>query len=208
MQRIFTFFLCFFLITILNTVLGQDLMLKLNGKEIKDVKVLDITANTIQFQEFGKENGRKKSIYRDNVFHIVYANGTEKVTYLPDPTDKEEYTIEQMRMFILGVRDSRKVYHHIPSFAVGLIAGVAGPFFANYTLGPLIALPPALGTLVASIGSPNMNKQKVDPKFLNNEEYMMGYSHQARKKKIRNAFLSSLVGVAAGLVLVKMVPEP
>ncbi len=184
---------------------AQDKIIKLNDREITDIKVLDITANTVKFQRTGSMN--TKSIYKDNLFGVVYENGTEKVIYLPDPNDDDDYTIDQMRMFLRGSKDARLKYHSFGSTVTGLAFGIAGPFLASVSLGPLIMLPPAVGMLLVSMGSPNMRNQKVDPKYLNNEEYLMGYQHKARKKKVRNAFFSSLAGIAVGLVIMNNVVD-
>lgn len=195
---------CLFLYVQLCAVAGfaQDKISLLNSKEIVNIKVVDITANTIQYQIVGIENPKTKSIYRDNVFAITYLDGTEKIIYLPEPTDDGEYSIEQMRMFIKGTKDAREKYYSFFPVVAGFAFGVAGPYAASYTFGSLVALPPVLGVFAMSLGSPNMKKQKVDPRFLANEEYQMGFQHRARKKRIKSSFLSSLVGVGVGFLLI------
>ncbi len=174
---------------------AQDRMLLMNCKTIDSVKVVDISANTVTYLCQGSLNEHK--IYRENIFAITYKDGKEKVLYMPAPEDND-LDIEQMRMFINGTRKAKESYHNYSSYLIGFVAGVAGPVAAFYSLPPLIALPPATGVFLASLGSPKMsNLSYIDKKYLNNEEYMMGFQRKARAKKIRNAFFGSLVGVAA-----------
>lgn len=175
---------------------AQDRMLLMNCKTIDSVKVVDISANTVTYLRQGSLNEHK--IYRENIFAITYKDGKEKVLYMPAPEDND-LDIEQMRMFINGTRKSKVSYHNYSSYLIGFAAGIAGPVFAKSTgILSLAALPPATGIFLASLGSPKMsNLSYIDKKYLNNEEYMMGFQRKARAKKIRNAFFGSLVGVAA-----------
>ena len=180
---------------------AQDKIVLENSREITNIKVTEVTTNSVKYKKFGNPDAKEKGIYSERVFSVSYSDGTEKVIYAPDPAEPE-FSVEQMRMFIKGTQDSRKVYHNELSYIVGFLFGVAGPFAANLSLPPFIALPPGLGIFLVSIGSPNMNHQNVDRKYLNNEEYLMGYQRKARLKKARNAFYSSLIGVGAGLIIV------
>ncbi len=184
-----------------SCLFAQDRMLLMSGKELDKIKVNEITANTVTYQHEGSASEHK--IYRENVFSVSYANGTEKVLYMPLP-EENDLDAEQMRMFLRGTQDARVHYKNYSSYFIGFVSGVAGPILASYSLPPIIAFPPATGIFLSSLSSPNMaNLPYVDKKLLNNEEYMMGFQRKARAKKIRNAFFGSLVGVAATLVFME-----
>lgn len=175
----------------------------MNGKKISNIKVLEIQGQTISYQKFGNPNSSSKKIYKDNVFAVNYADGRESVVYKRDSVFND-VSPEQMRMLIKGMRDGREKYKNYSSYFIGFAAGVAGPIIASVSFGTLAPFPPAAGIFVCGITAPNMNKQPVEKKYLNNEEYLMGYQKKARGKKTRHALIGAIAGFATGFAILKL----
>lgn len=201
MKKLYPIILLFLAIT--TNSFSQDSLGKfilMNGKEISNIKILNIGAQSISYQNLN--NNKIKKIYKDNVFAVNYVNGKENVIYKRDSIFND-LTVEQMRMLIKGFKDGREKHKNYSSYFIGFAAGVAGPIIASVSFGTLAPFPPAAGIFVCGITAPNMNKEPVEKKYLNNEEYLMGYQKKARGKKTRHALIGALVGFATGFAILK-----
>ena len=184
-----------------GNVFSQDKIVLLNAKEIVNIKVLEITSETVMYQKLDDKSGDKKGIYRDKVFAVNYADGSEKVLYEADSTF-DNFKPEQMRLFLRGTADARKYYHNYSSYGIGFLFAVPGVYLAYATFPVLLPFPAATGVFVGGMGSPNMNKQAdVNKKYLNNVEYLMGYQRKARSKKTKHALIGALLGIGAGFAM-------
>ena len=73
--------------TLEETKVGQDIIIKHNGEEIKS-KVLEITPDLIKYIDYGRTDNQVRDINISDVSMIVYRNGTREL--FSKPTEKKE----------------------------------------------------------------------------------------------------------------------
>ena len=204
MMKSYIIFLCVFLMTA-SVSFAQDKIIFLDSKEITNIKVIDVKDAVITYQETKDSKAVEKKVFTDKVFSVNYADGTENILYRPD-TAMGDFSAEQMKLFIKGTKDAREKYHDYSSYFIGFAFGVTGPLIGSYTFPVLTPFPPAAGIFVAGLFSPNMNRQPVEKKYLNNIEYLQGYEKKARGKKTKHALYGALVGMVAGAFAFGLLP--
>lgn len=183
-----------FLFPYSEIIFAQKKITLLNGKEINSDHV-EIQETHLLYQKLTKKDSSDlKRIYLGNVFSITYLNGEERVLYKQDTLIGNDFSVEEMRMFITGEQEARQSYHNKLPFVAGFAFGVAGGMF----LGVYSFIAPAVGSQIFALGYPNMKNQAVFEKSLiSNQAFVTGYQKRARQKKIN----SSLLGGGIGLVL-------
>jgi hypothetical protein len=172
-------------------IFAQDTIVLLNGKTIlsrhADVSGYSVTYNSI------KLNSKQKQVNVENVFSIRHADGTERILYQPDSLEPDDYTAEQMRMYILGEQDAILYYRNNLNKVTAFAFGGGSAYFSFYGI-----IGPAVYATVIGSFSPKMEKQKVsDLMLLKNTEYREGYIRKARDKNTKNAILYGLAGFAS-----------
>jgi hypothetical protein len=150
MSKLFVFFFSFFLCYLAS---AQDTLLLINGKKII-VSSVDVSDYTIAYKK--SEAGAKlKKIDAERVFSIIYRDGQEKMIFKTDSLDPLDFREEEMRNFILGEVDARKLYKNnvvkITGFAIGFGFSYFGHFYG-------LVGPPIYGTIVGSV-SPVVEKK-------------------------------------------------
>lgn len=102
-----------------NTIIAQDIIMKLNNDEVK-AKIIEITDENIRYKEFDFQDGPTRNIKTSDVFMILYENGKrEKFTAVNEQppktvvkkeTPKEEITVSESpksdydgKYFMLGI---------------------------------------------------------------------------------------------------------
>lgn len=149
MQR---FFYAVILIFLVNVSSAQDTLLLISGKKII-ASTIDLHDNTIAYRKIDNKDALK-TIDPDRVFSITYRDGTERIIYIPDSLDPLDFKVEEMRTFIRGVQDAKKVYKNntIKIAGVGIGGGLALMGFYG------LVGPPLYATLVGSY-SPDIEKK-------------------------------------------------
>jgi hypothetical protein len=194
--------LCIFFFLLLPAFgFGQDKVLFTNGKE-KEVTVVKIDEYSIVYHKPNKKN--EKKFRKENVFSITYLDGKEEIIYNPDTlgflvTDVVEpevdYTVEEMRRYIAGAQDGRKVKKTaalLTSAGISTVGSGLGAFF-----GPIA---PATYIIVLGTTRQKPDETKVaHPEYILDEAYLAGYSKAARKRKIIAAAEGGLIGLAVGI---------
>jgi hypothetical protein len=66
-----------FILLLTNNALSQDIIVQTNGDEI-EVKVIEITSETIKYRLFENLDGPLRNINISNVFMIIYENGSRE----------------------------------------------------------------------------------------------------------------------------------
>lgn len=185
--------LLFFLLKFSFFLNAQDTLILLNGKTLV-VKNASVNGYSVTYHTLN-ENSKMKQINTDKLFSIIHADGSERIVYLPDSLETDEYNVKEMRMYVKGEQDAIKYYKNNLNKAGAFFFGAASAYLSFYG----IVGPAVYATAVGSF-SPELEKQKVsDPALLNINEYREGYDRKMRDKKTKNAILYGLTGFAAGI---------
>ena len=172
---------------------GKDTILLLNGGVVV-ATVID-TLNGLTTIKNLKDSTKNDVIENDRIFSITNQNG-ESIMYVYDTLIGNEFTIEEMRYFILGEQDAEKGFKArgalFGNMALGAAGGVTGIYL---TLIPIY-------TYTAASGLPRV---KIKPstvsnvEYLKHETYIMGYERVARKKRKLRSLLGGTIGFGVGL---------
>jgi len=191
---------------------AQDKLLLLNGR-VDRGKILSDKESTFEFKIY-KNGGKEKIIPYDKyrIFSVTDIKGKESILYKRDTTMGNFRTENQMRMFIYGQRDAHENFGSGHHFLGGFVLGFGAAIFDTYEFenpgGFFKRTPsifPVLVPLVVPLGasflpSKIMKDDVSDIGYLNSEEYVEGFNKVKKFKKIKNSFLGSIAGVAAGLI--------
>lgn len=189
----------------------SDLVFLMKGKKlpISSYQMIDVV-NGDTILNLVLENGRNKKFYQDEIFSIIKKDGSEKILYHPDPMNGELLKTAQMKSYVNGIYDARKVKVS-PLITVGGIgAGFIGALIPSpeMELGgsskemPAGALLPITYSILAgSIDSPGSKLKKTFPDKFTDEYYIMGCNETLRKKRFRNSIIGSIIGFTAGAIL-------
>ncbi|MEM7162928.1 MAG: hypothetical protein AAF487_10885 [Bacteroidota bacterium] len=176
----------------------------MNGK-LLDVSLGDTSGANIFYSALKKnQTWIKKSIYKDQVFSLFDLEGNETVLYRQNEIIGDEYTIQQMRTFILGERDALNGYSAKGTFYGGLALGLGGGYASKGGV-----LLPASIPLIYSL-SMQLPYIRIKEKSVSNmqiagqEHYLIGYEKTARTRKTMNAILGSLLGAAIGTTVYEL----
>jgi len=172
-------------------VSAQQTITLLNGK-VNRAAVVEVDEFSISFNKDSAAHFRRMENYR--VFSVKQPDGSENVIYRKDPDDALDFTPQQMRLFIQGEQEAERGYKGTTNKLVAGVIGVGASFFTFYGL----VIPPLYSTVVGGF-SPNMNKAELsDPAMRDIPEFCEGYQRKVRDKKIRQSFVSGMIGFAAG----------
>ncbi len=207
-MRLKVFFLLLFTGFYSSTVFSQDKLLLINGKE-KPVLYFD-TKNPewIQYKAAGGEKNKVKKIDRFDVFSIQKSDGTEEIIYTPDTVNGDP-GIEWVRAYIKGQqyghlhrkqrwcnRDGK--WHRKFNFmeAGGLVVGGAGSILSFYA----IPVPAVYALVGGRINSKLPAATDIEEPMRNNDAFKAGYQKQRRNQRIKQGFVSGMIGLVAGFV--------
>lgn len=200
-----SFVLLFLTISFLST--SQDRILLMNGQEF-ECNITDDTGISV-FYEVEKRNGKikKKETHKSDIFSITKQDSAEHVYYALDPFLGDDYTIQEMRIFIAGEQDARAGYSARPTAVVGFFLGAAAPLLTQGSLigsmlaplvYPVVMIFPTIRIKPETIT--NMNHQY-------NDLYAIGYEGVARSKKVISALGGSALGAIVGVIIYYLVGE-
>ena len=184
---IFTFFfICF-------ESFSQDTLLLLNGKVLNG-KIFAMDDETIYFNTFGKK--KLNVIDRDEIFSVKRKNGFNLMYYKQDTAIGNDFTVGQMRKYILGEQQAMKFYKSPLSTTGGIVSGIAGIVFLDFWGLPV----PALYTIIVSSKKPKIKKKYlINTDLINNQYFVNGYQSYAKHKKAKNAIKGGIIGLAASV---------
>ena len=173
----------------LSAQTAKDTILLLNGAVVIGT-VID-TTNGITSLKNPKDSTKNIIIENDRIFSITNSNG-ESIMYVYDTIIGNEFTIDEMRYFILGEQDAERGFKAKGAFwgnaLIGAAGGVTGLFLAPI---PVFAF-------VAMSGLPKVKikaSSVTNSEYIKHDSYLMGYERVARKKRK----ISSLIGGGIGL---------
>lgn len=172
---------------------GKDTILMLNGGVVIG-NVVD-TLNGITTIKNPKDSTKNDVIENDRIFSITNANG-ESIMYVYDTLIGNEFTIDEMRYFILGEQDAEKGFKAKGAFWGNMLLGAAGGVTGSF----LCPIPPF--TFTALSGAPRVKVKassvsKID--YVKHDTYIMGYERVARKKRKIGSLVGGGIGMGVGL---------
>lgn len=191
------FSLLILLLSCAFSVLAQDELLFLNGKELKgemlNLTNYEITFKDVKGNEMVIDNYRVFSYHKDNKETLIYKYDTLEGNFLKD---------RDMRMFVYGERDAYKSYHSRFSNVFGLAVGGLAGYFMHTDQAFIYATTPLLYATI-TLAFPTTVKQKRlnDLQYLKEDEYLRGHERVARSKRTQNALKSSVIGMGAGFLI-------
>ena len=173
---------------------AQDTLILNSGRTII-VKDVQIGGYQISYHR-QTEGAKQKKINLEKVFSLKYHDGNEHVFYQPDSLEEDDFTPDQMRMYIRGEQDAMKYYKNNTNKIAALVSGGAVSYFGFYGI-----IGPAIYSTIVGAFSPDVEKQPfLDPALVHVEEYKDGFQRKVRDKKIKDSILYGLLGFAAGVV--------
>jgi hypothetical protein len=172
---------------------GNDTILFINGNSVITT-ITDTTNGLISFINL-KKSKKIKTVDNDRIFSITNSKG-EEIVYVYDTLIGNELTVDEMRYYIRGEQDARKVIKGRGGFWTNLLlsagAGTTGSFLtpiAPFAVAGLLGLPKV-----------KIEEETVsNPEYLNHDTYKMGYEHEGRRKRKIKALFGGCIGLAVGL---------
>lgn len=181
-QKGLTLVLCvFFASSSYSQSKAQDTIFLMNGLVIAK-KVIDTTFNTVTIMN-PKKHTQKIHYEMDQLYMVKFANGFKRFYYVQDPSIYNEFTRDEMWMFMKGEVDARKGFKArgalIGSGVIGFLAGMTGTFFAPIAPYSFMALSGVTKVRIKHNTISNM-------KYIESDAYILGYERVARQKEKPN----------------------
>lgn len=172
-------------------------ILRMSGDELPCTLVATDGIDLV-FETERKGKVKQRTLHKSEVFAVKFDSG-EWVLYAPDAFLGDEFTVDEMRIFLAGEQDGRN-HDVLPTVLVGVVVGAAGPIISEggliLSVLPVIAY--GLYPLVPYIKVQGKNIS--NPGYKYNEVYAEGYERSARPKKVVAAFKGAGAGMVAGIV--------
>ena len=200
-NKLFLFVFSGFLLSGLSNCFAQDEIRLLDGNTFKG-KVTLVNDTVIEYEVETPKKIKFEAVDSKTVFSILYSNNKEELIYKPDTSKEGELSAEEMRFFIQGLRGANANYKTTGTIITGAALGAASVLFF-----PFSYLYPAVGTPLLYTGGHLVTFSKLkeknillDPQMAENDKYVLGYKEGARKKRVANAFKSSIGGAVLGII--------
>lgn len=182
-----------FTISSLGQTKAQDTIFLMNGIVIAK-KVIDTTFSTVTIMN-PKSHIKKIHYEIDQLYMVKFANGYKRYYYVQDPSIYNEFTRDEMWMFMKGEADARKGFKArgalITSVVIGFLAGTTGTFFAPIAPYGFMALSGVTKVKIKHHTISNM-------KYIESDAYILGYERVARQKRKTKSLLGGTVGLLIG----------
>ena len=174
-------------------VSAQKTILLMSGNRIIPADLKVDSSGIILYKTF---KGKVKSLEQDEVFSLTRADSVEVIFYKPG-SEPEEFTVEEMRDYIIGMIDGKKkkvFFSFFGSFAVGFASGI---FVPNY-LAPIPVVGFSMGTGLIKVKDKNII---VPEKYNGNKHYIEGYKKGITKKRVTRSILGGSIGLITGIAV-------
>ncbi len=197
-------------------VVAQESSLWLrNGKKVTISSYMLDTANYYEGKiNYTTLDGKNKDKFKDDVFAVIEADGTEKILYKQNLELGEILTPEQMKEYVTGIGDARASKVSPLITVGGVISGLAGAFVPQPEVnlgGNSMGLPVGIivpAAYVAAIGATAPGENKLTSNYpvkSKTEDYLMGYQDGIRKKRLTNSLIAAGIGFVAGFLVISAV---
>lgn len=186
---------------------AQQKITMINGKEIT-ITSFDIKDEWVNYKQSEDTLAKQRRVDRYDVFSISRADGSEKILYDPNP-EAQDPSVDWVRNYIKGEqyamlhckehwnskdgnwKKTKVPWNVVGSFAFGFGSsyfsfwGIPGPAIYTTVIGRLPAkVPPA---------------SDINESLRNDEAFSYGYQKKKRNQRIRQGFISGMIGFAAGI---------
>lgn len=194
LKRLFILSFLFLLsLTAFSQAKAQDTIFLMNGIVIAK-KVIDTTFSTVTIMN-PKNHTSKIHYEMDQLYMVKFANGYKRFYYVQDPSIYNEFTRDEMWLFMKGEADARKGFKArgalITSTFIGFAAGLTGTFFAPVAPYGFMALSGATKIRIRHSTISNM-------KYIESDAYILGYERVARQKRKTKSLIGGTIGLVLG----------
>jgi hypothetical protein len=176
--------------------LKKDTILLTDGSYIY-TSIVDTADGIIRYRS-AKKPSRILKLGEKEIFSIKN-DSVETIYYAQDPNDSisaDNYTVEEMRYFMLGIQDGKKSKFNTVPFISNILIG-AGAGLTGHFLSPLI---PFVSTAIFSIPKPKVNQDYVsNMEYLKQATYEKGFKQEAYRKKKVHTLLGGGIGFLVGI---------
>lgn len=172
---------------------GKDTILLLNGGIVIGT-VVD-TLNGVTTIKSKKDSTKNDIIENDRIFSITNANG-ESIMYVYDTILGNEFTVDEMRYFILGEQDAERGFKAKGAFWGNMVLGAAGGVTGSF----LCLIPPFGFTALSGLPRVKVKSSSVsNVDCIKHDTYIMGYERVARKKRKISSLIGGGIGLGVGI---------
>jgi hypothetical protein len=172
---------------------AQDTIFLMNGYVIAK-KVIDTTFSTVSIMN-PKKHTQKIHYEMDQLYMVKFANGYKRYYYVQDPAIYNEFTRDEMWMFMKGEADARKGFKAkgalVTAGIIGFAAGMTGSFWAPVAPYTFMALSGITKIKIKHGTISNM-------KYIESDAYILGYERLARQKRKTKSLIGGTIGMVLG----------
>lgn len=177
------------LILLLQNAFAQDVIVKLNGDEVK-ARILEIKLQEIVYSHPDSMDGKMLMLPTAEVFMVRFANGTKEMIAKPDASQSNELARTPEQMYELGQKDAQLLYK-----GNGAMWGsAASSFVFPYGLA---------GSAAIGLVKPKAENHPVsDVRYLSDPDYVRGYEDKAKRKKWGKVAAGTGIGLGVASVFI------
>ncbi|HIE15616.1 MAG TPA: hypothetical protein EYP69_01695 [Bacteroidales bacterium] len=200
MKVISIFFSLFFFITY---GFSQDTVIFVSGNKLAITTYYKDTTNNNTFI-VKTLKGKYKSIHKEEIFSFVKSSGEENIVFEPFEDQNDEFTIENMKIYIKGEQTALTNSKTRLAFLSGFAIGMASPILlssigANYLL--YAPVPIATTNFITGLTIPSeQSVLKKYPKQATNKFFMEGYRYTSKNKRLNSSIKGGLIGLGVGII--------
>ena len=174
-----------------NVAHGQDKVFLKSGEEIES-KILEINIDQLRYKKYSNLEGPTFVILKNDIHMVIYENGESEIFQNKSISDDLSLNKSDENMFTKGQRDASKYYKGYKGAGTGTLV--------SSILSPILGLIPAIAT---SSTTPNYNNlSSPDKKLMENSDYFMGYTKNAKKIKQGRVWTNWAIGFGANLIAI------
>ncbi len=172
----------------------------INGK-IYQYHELKIDSNWISFNYYNKHRKLKKmQLQHEDVFTIVEGKKETVIYGLKDQDTSIMVDLAEMREIVAGTGSGRLLYKPAKHFVIGAAVGFAAGAISNsFLLGSGIPVVYTLFTTLCPVSDKHFSKES------STDAYRFGEKKQYKRMRTGTSIKSSIIGVAAGLIVGSMI---
>lgn len=187
---------------------AQDTLLMNTGNEkIVHIKELNERMLYVAWQKKPSIKSKVRAYDLRNVYSVHFKDSARVITYFQDTATDNFLDVETMGRFVNGEHYAVMHYKAPLVTAGGIVSGAAGilwnPFYG-------LLVPAAYSATLGAIPVSTQKLSREHPDLYADPYFVEGYRMKARKKKIKNAIVGSLIGIGAAAITttVYMIANP
>lgn len=171
---------------------AQNTLWLSNGKKIQ---IGDFNLENSELVLYKNKKGKTKSVDRYDVFSIIESSNNEIIIYKKDSSYEDAFNLAEMKAFVEGQYDASLNFKSPLTTVGGIVVSGAAAVVVNPIYVLLVS-----GAYTTTIGltKPIKSDLTIPEKYSGNKYYELGYNKAVKKKRVRNAIIGSVIGLAAG----------